>query len=420
MGALSLLGMTFVVAKSGSFPCILFAMNEPTSPPGRPVLPIISAVTFLSFLDTPLLIPIMALYATGLGASVSISGLIIGIFSIVGTPASIYFGRLVDRFGYKIPLIAGLIGDAIALFLYTLCQSPLQLILVRALHGASSAVAGPATMSVMADYAARTTKGKVMAFYGISIATANLVGSGLSGVMASRLGYAAVFLIGSGLMLVTIILVLLLPGSRHKSDAIPRTSLGENLRQVKKLLVRRGLTMSYAAIFAQYFAFGGIATLLPLYLKGYGMTAFHFGMLLAIFTLLFIVIQYPSGKLSDRVGRVAPTIAGLSLAIVSLAMLPFVSTFLLLAIVMAVYGLGYGLFFPSISASVADHAPPGQRGIATGIFYAALVGGVAIGAPLMGWAGEVMGIQPALMFAPAFMALALVIAVTNLKRKEMV
>lgn len=162
-------------------------MNELTPRPGRRVLPLISAVTFLSFLDTPLLIPIMALYATELGASVGIIGLIIGLFSIVGTPASIFFGRLVDRFGYKMPLIAGLIGDAVALFLYTLCRSPFQLALVRALHGASSAVAGPATMSVMADYAARPTKGKVMAFYGISIAAANLVGSGVSGVMASRL-----------------------------------------------------------------------------------------------------------------------------------------------------------------------------------------------------------------------------------------
>lgn len=173
--------------------------------------------------------------------------------------------------------------------------------------------------------------------------------------------------------------------------------------------------MSYVAIFAQYFAFGGIATLLPLYIKSYGMTAFHVGMLLAIFTLLFIVIQFPSGQLSDRVGRVRPTIAGLSLAIVSLAMLPLVSTFPFLAIVMALYGLGYGLFFPSISASVADHAPPAEHGIATGIFYAALVG-VAIGAPLMGWAGEVLGIQVAIALAPVFMVLALAIAVTSLRR----
>ena len=395
-------------------------MNEPTSSPGRPVLPIISAVTFLTFLDTPLLIPIMAVYAKKLGAGVGTGGLIIGVFSIVGALVSIFFGRLVDRFGYKKPLIAGLIGDAVGLFLYTLCRVPFHLILVRALHGISSAVAGPATMSAMADYAARTTKGKVMAFYGISIAAANLVGNGVSAMMAPRFGYSSIFLIGAALMLLAIILVLFLPGTSPKHDATPHNSLWQNPGQVKKLFLRRGLTLSYVTIFAQYFAFGGIAALLPHHVRSYGMTDFHFGMLLAIFTLLFIVVQYPSGKLSERVGRVVPTIAGLSLAIVLLVMLPLLTTFPALAIAMALYGLGYGLFFPSITAAVADNALPGERGIATGIFYAALTGGVAIGAPLMGWAGEVLGIQPALMFVPVFMVLALVIAVTNLKRKAMV
>src|ERR1035437_11074096 len=133
----------------------------------RSTLPIISALTFLSFLDTPLLIPIMALFALQLNAAVGMVGFIIGIHSAVGTPASIYFGRIVDRYSYKVPLILGLIGDTIALVLYTLCQNPEQLIMVRVLHGLSSAVAGPATMSAMVEYS-RTAKGKVMAFYGIS------------------------------------------------------------------------------------------------------------------------------------------------------------------------------------------------------------------------------------------------------------
>jgi MFS family permease len=46
------------------------------------------------------------------------------------------------------------------------------------------------------------------------------------------------------------------------------------------------------------------------------------GMLLAIFSVVFIGLQMPSGRLSDRMGRIYPTIAGLSLGIVSLVSLP--------------------------------------------------------------------------------------------------
>ena len=383
----------------------------------KSTLPIISALTFLSFLDTPLLIPIMALFATGLNAGVGMVGLIIGIHAAVGTPASIYFGRVVDRFSYKVPLIAGLIGDTAGLFLYTLCQNPVQLLFVRILHGVSSAVAGPATMSAMAEYA-RTSKGKVMAFYGISIAMANLVGQGTSGIIGSKLSYNAVFYIGAGLMAVATVIAFFLPGSAGHLRAKSGFSLGENVKKIYKLAERKGLAMSYMTIFAQYFAFGAIATLLPLYVKGFGMTAFHVGMLLAIFTLMFIIVQVPSGHFSDRVGRVVPTITGLGLAVIGLVVLPLFNTFALLAVPMAVYGLGYGLFFPSVSASVADHALPEERGMATGIFYAALTAGVAIGAPLMGWAGGEFGVRWAMTLAPAFMIPAIILAAANLRERR--
>ncbi|UCH43333.1 MAG: MFS transporter, partial [Dehalococcoidales bacterium] len=83
-------------------------MDVVNLPSGKKVLSITSVVTFLGFLDTFILIPIMALYATELSASASIRGLIIGLYSIVNTPANIIFGRLIDRVGYRLPLIFGL------------------------------------------------------------------------------------------------------------------------------------------------------------------------------------------------------------------------------------------------------------------------------------------------------------------------
>ncbi len=43
-------------------------MNELTSPQTKKILPVISTVTFVGFLDTHLLIPVMSLYASELGA----------------------------------------------------------------------------------------------------------------------------------------------------------------------------------------------------------------------------------------------------------------------------------------------------------------------------------------------------------------
>jgi MFS family permease len=92
-------------------------------------------------------------------------------------------------------------------------------------------------------------------------------------------------------------------------------------------------------------------------------------------------------------------------------MLPLPTAFPLLAVVMALYGLAYGLLFPSLSALIADYSSSGERGVATGIFHALLTTGVAVGAPVMGWIGEAFGVINGLMLTPVVTALALCLVV---------
>jgi len=356
----------------------------------------------------------MALYAADLGAGVGVTGLVIGLYSIANTPANVLFGWLVDRLGYRLPLIGGLVGDALGMVFYSLCRTPLHLALVRVFHGATGAIAGPATMSAIAGYSSEERQGRMMGVYGVSIAAANLIGFGLSGLIVSRLGYRWLFFLGATVLAVGAGLGFLLPAGRKRAAAT-ETPQGGGLDRVKALLRRRGLLVAYAAIFAQYFSFGGVVTLLPVHVTGAGMEALHMGLLLATFSVVFIVVQFPSGALSDRAGRRWPTVGGLGVGIASLALLSTQTTFPMLAVFMALYGVGYGLLFPSVSALVTDNSHPEERGVATGIFHALLTAGVAIGAPVMGWVAEVVGVQTGLLVSPVTMALALVLALALLK-----
>lgn len=83
---------------------------------------------------------------------------------------------------------------------------------------------------------------------------------------------------------------------------------------------------------------------------------------------------------------------------------------------MALYGTAYGILFPSISALIADHTIPEERGLATGIFHALLTTGVAVGAPVIGWVGEAIGVKLGLALTSSIMVIALVIALTAFKR----
>ena len=387
--------------------------SKPEPLQSRRTLPITSAITFLSFMDTALLIPVLALFASSLEAGIGITGLIIGLYSITNTPANILAGWLIDRIGYKVPLVTGLIGDTLSMFLYSLCRSPIFLALVRSFHGVTGGLIGPATMSVFA-ITDQKTKGRTMSYYGISLAAATLVGFGMSGIIADKWGYSTLFLFGVIMLAVGVVLGLLLPGS--KQGVRTTASFSKTIKRIKGLLMRRGLSVSYCSIFAQYFTFGGVVTLLPIYVKSLGIETLHVGMLMGTFAVMYIVVQFPSGVISDKIGRLIPTIVALVLVIVSLVILPSLTTFPLLALAMGFYGIAYGLMFPSISALIADYTAIEERGIATGIFHALLTIGVAVGAPIMGWTGEMVGVKQSLMLVPAIMIIPLFLALFTFKR----
>ena len=347
--------------------------------------PLNLAITFLGFLDTHMLIPVIALYADSLGATVSSIGLIVGLYSITNTPANVVFGRLVDRFGSRRLLVAGLLGDSISMFLYSLCRLPIHLVFLRTFHGVTGGLIGPATQSVAAKQASPTQKGRAMGYYGMSIGTATLVGYGLSSALVSTSGYNLVFYVGALLLLVGVFLALLIPRERALASTGTEAPPQKSWNKISELVRRRGLIASYCSIFALYFTFGGVVTLLPLYVKGLGMEAFYVGLLLAAFSITFILLQLASGAFSDRIGRKLPASAGLCLCAIAVAVLPTAGTFIALLLVMALYGVAYALIFPSVSALLADHTTAEEYGTATGIFHALLTSGVAIGAPVIGW-----------------------------------
>jgi len=248
-----------------------------------------------------------------------------------------------------------------------------------------------------------------MSFYGMAVAGASLVGYPISGVIAARLGYSAVFFVGAAALGAAVLLSFMLP--RYVPSAMTSAARGNTLAEARSLVTRRALVPAYACIFAQYFTFGGVVTLLPLHVEALGMGPLEVGLLLAAFSVLFVITQLPGGAISDRFGRRLPIMAGLACIIISLTTLPFLLSFAALVAVMAVYGTGYGLVFPSISALIADHTGADERGLATGLFHALLTAGVAIGAPLMGWVGARAGTDVGLMLTPvaALLALALVL-----------
>ncbi len=337
------------------------------------------AATMLGTVDTNALVPVIALYAQFRGADLFQIGLIVGLYSMVHAPANLLFGRLADQWGRKLPLNLGLLWDAASLFLYSLATTPLLLAFVRVSHGLGGGLVGPSSMSLIADAAPPERKGRAMALYGMSLAFAVLIGFGIAGPVVHRLGYAVLFYILAGGLLVGAAI-----SFRIREPASARRTRRLDVARLVRYLRGPEASAGYAAIFSLYFVLGAFVTLVPLFLQstlGYG--PLEVGLSFFTFAALSLVLHYPAGVLADRYGPGLPALVGLGAIGVAMAFVPLARGIVGLAILMALFGVGHGFVFPTSSTLVTRGASPDQLGVVTGIFYAVLVTGVAVGAPTM-------------------------------------
>jgi len=330
-------------------------------------------------IDSNALVPIIAYYAHYVvGADLVQTGIIVALFSVVHAPANLFFGRIADRFGRKLPLQVGLLWDAVSLFLYSLAPTPLLLALVRISHGIGSGLVGPSSMAIMADTSAPERKGRAMAIYGTSLALAVVIGFGIVGPIVDRLGYTVLFYLLSGSLLLGFgFSMFVREPPRSPAKPLPWTRL-------LRYAVRPAPAVGYASIFSLYFILGAFVTLVPLHLKDeLGYTPLAIGLSFAAFAVFSLLLHYPAGVLADRFGPATPAGIGLVAVAVAMALIPLIRDLSMLILLMALFGLGHGFVFPAASTLVSRGADPEQHGLVTGLFYALLVSGVVVGAPSM-------------------------------------
>jgi hypothetical protein len=175
---------------------------------------------------------------------------------------------------------------------------------------------------------------------------------------------------------------------------------------------------SYAAIFAQYFTFGGVVTLLPLHVERLGMGPLEVGVLLAAF--LGVVRHHPASERghlrSSGTAGADSRRTGLRHRLADVHC-PSLSGFPYLC-------RGNGHIRCRLRLGVSLHLSPDRRPYEVQRSEAwppacstpCSPPGVAIGAPVMGWLGGLTGTGTGLLITPVPVLLALVIALAFLKR----
>ncbi len=367
-------------------------------------------VVFAAFFDLFVQFPTIAPYAESLGASAAFVGIIVAAYSFTNLFGNLGAGYILDRWGRRTPMLLGMAITVIAVFSYSLVQTPEQMMAARAVHGIGAAVLAPGAFSIIGDRTASDRWGRAMGLTGALIAVAALIGPPAAGILRDVWGANVVFYVDSAFILITLIAFLIIA-----RDGSPTVLEGESApHDATRDDTRRNpaLWSAYAAAFAITVGIGALVTHLPLMLEEQGETAARSGYSFGIYALVaMLVMASPISRAGDRYGRFGPLMLGLVGIAIGLALLGVLEGYGGVVAGMAVFGLGYGLVFPAATALVASATGTDRRGMAFGVFYAVYSFGVVVGAS---GSGRLASLSDDLVGLPFLVAAAVVVAAVPL------
>ncbi|MHA2390728.1 MAG: MFS transporter [Promethearchaeota archaeon] len=366
------------------------------------------ALTFIVNFDSTVAIPIISNYAVSLGASVILASFIVGVYSMVHIPANIISGRFVDKIGRKVLIAIGVALDGLSILLYSLARDPYFLLFARIVHGLGGGFGGPGTMAYLSDATPREKSGRGMALYGISFGIALLFGFMIGGMGVQAIGYESLFFYISIVLFIMAAISFILP--TIYTPVKEKIGFKEELMIFKDVIISRKMVAPYLGILALNFNLGIITATYSLLLKDALYTDGQIGMTFAVLVLLSIIVHYPSGVLSDKKGKVKIMNFGLIFVSISFLILMISTSIPIPILGMIIFGIGHGMIFPTSAGIIRNNTTENNRGVATGTFYALVVAGIAVGAPISGLIYSTFG--PIAMFLlgvliPLFIAITL-------------
>lgn len=372
------------------------------------LLTILSAI-FIVFMGMGIIVPIMPIYASELGATGFALGVIIAAFALSGGVLQPFVGSLSDRHGKKGFLLAGLFIFALTGYAYTLAGSVAHLIIIRLLHGAGSAMIIPIAMAYISDLSGGKKAGKYMGMLNIAIFAGIGGGPLIGGLFLDVWGRNSTFYAMAALSLLSLAFVtVLLPrqaASATKEEKAPMLAVFRRMchsRRVMGILLSRMATM---IIMVPTFAF------LPLLMQQH-MTASgtEIGMVIASRTLVNAFFQMPFGSLADRWHKNRLLFIGSVIISIGLLAVPFAGSVIPLLLLFALIGLGEAISWPALGALAAKEGHTYGHGSIMGVFNTATNAGLFVGAMGVGALVDLLGIAWAFYIVALFLFLSAISA----------
>ncbi|MBB5173233.1 MFS transporter [Texcoconibacillus texcoconensis] len=314
---------------------------------------ILCFVLFFLFLGTHMQSPFFAPFAVSLGASSFLVGTILSVTSFANMTGNLLAGPVIDKVGKRPFIIFPLVCIAIVFLLHMVVTDVKHLFVLRMINGFLLAFLTPACMALLSGLAQTSReRSRNMALNGLIITVATIVAPLIGGRVAEDAGFPVAYLIIGTLVFASFLFALRLA----KWEDIVTVKKHESTE--KKQSVSMLLPISVTA-FAMMYAQGTLMYELPFLAVDDKAGKGDVGQFISLIGLGTLgVLLFP---LIHRIPAIVRAFLGL---------LSFAVSFYWILLVgpiptpgaLLVFGIGFGLLFPSVTTLVGERLDRGAYG----------------------------------------------------------
>jgi EmrB/QacA subfamily drug resistance transporter len=389
--------------------------------------------TFMSSMDINVVNMALPILQNSFGAAIaSIEWVAVAYLLALGA-MQLTFGRLSDLFGHKRLYVSGFLLFTLSSLACSFSRTLGILIAFRVLQAISAAMMQSSGVPLIITSVEPKNRGKSLGMIGVAVAVATCVGPALGGMLASRFGWSSIFLINVPVGIAgTVFAAAVLPkdGPRQQNvrfDAIGSVLIAASLffillplNLLSRSAVQTGPVLgalaagivflaafigveskrrepllnlslfrsrvfagsNFAALF-YYMAEFVMVFLAPYFFqKLYGLSAMNAGLMMLPMSACMMIAAPLGGAISDRFDGRSIGSLGLLLMTVGIVSFSFYDArtpIVLLAVGMALFGFGAGLFQTPNTSAVMGSVPATERGVASSTLGTMRNAGMVIG-----------------------------------------
>jgi MFS family permease len=317
--------------------------------------------TLLVSIGAGAILPLVALSARDLGASVGIAALVVAMLGIGQLVGDLPAGALAARIGERRALIIACLVDVVALVGAYLATSVLLLSAAVFVAGLANAVFSLARQAYLTAAVPYRVRARAMSTLGGIFRIGSFVGPFVGAVIVIRTDIANAYVFAAVMSLAAASLAALLPDL--PAPAAPAVRGGPSVRPAHPSVVsvlaahRRVLLTLGTGVLVLSAARATRQAIVPLWAEAQGIDAATTSVIFGVSAGVDMLLFYPGGAIMDRYGRAAVAIPAMITLGVGFVVLPLTHSPLTVGLVACLMGLGNGISAGVVLTLGADAAP---------------------------------------------------------------